>query len=104
MLTDLGFNCMTVYDEKLQGKPDTEVAKAAKEEKRILFTLDVGFADIRKFPPGTHPGIILFRPEKMGPSFVNHFILNFARKVNVQEFASCIVVVEHNKIRIRKPE
>jgi hypothetical protein len=33
----------------------------------ILFTLDLEFADLRKFPPGTHPGILLFRPHSMGP-------------------------------------
>jgi predicted nuclease of predicted toxin-antitoxin system len=44
------------------GKVDIEVGVAAKSEDRMIFTLDLDFADLRKFPPGAHPGVMLFRP------------------------------------------
>jgi hypothetical protein len=33
--------------------------------------LDVVFADLRRFPLGDHPGIVLFRPGSLGPIIVN---------------------------------
>lgn len=48
----------------------------------------------RKFRPGDHPGIVLFRPESLGPLYVNRFIINF-----VDSFAGAIVVVEPHRIR-----
>ncbi|MBI4872708.1 MAG: DUF5615 family PIN-like protein [Candidatus Riflebacteria bacterium] len=48
------------------GKSDVEVAQASQVEGRVVFTLDVGFADLRKFPPGRHPGVFLFRPRTLG--------------------------------------
>ena len=65
---------MTAADEGLLSQPDPVIAKAAKEEGRILLTLDIEFADLRKYPPGSHPGIILFRPQSLGPGTVNQFI------------------------------
>jgi predicted nuclease of predicted toxin-antitoxin system len=66
-----GFDVEAVLEEGLLGRPDTEVGRAARDEGRILLTLDLEFADLRKHPSGTHPGVILFRPRSMGPSFVN---------------------------------
>jgi hypothetical protein len=40
----------------------------------MLMTLDVEFADLRKYPPGSHPGVILFRPLSLSPPSVNAFI------------------------------
>jgi hypothetical protein len=68
----------------------------------IVFTLDVGFADLRRFPPGEHPGIVLFRPVTLGPLTVNTFVLDFVRNQNLQSIARSIVIVEPNRIRIRR--
>jgi predicted nuclease of predicted toxin-antitoxin system len=70
-LTALGHDILTAADENLLSRPDTEIARAANREQRMLLTLDVEFADLRKYPPGSHPGIILFRPFSLSPlSFV----------------------------------
>ena len=76
-LIQCGHDVSTALDEGLLGKSDLEVASAAKTEDRFVFTLDVGFADIRKFPPGSHPGVVLFRPKSMGPKAMNDFVVQF---------------------------
>ncbi len=85
------------------GKSDAEVGAAAKSEGLILFTLDLEFADLRKFPPGTHPGIVLFRPQSMGPLATNRFIVNFAKETDITALSGCTVVVDPTRVRIRRP-
>lgn len=98
-----GHEVSTVKDEGLLGKCDTEVAFAAREESRVLFTLDLEFADLRKFPPGSHSGVVLFRPRSMGPRSVNEFILRFVKDSDLSAFSGCVVVVDPERIRVRSP-
>jgi len=42
--------------------------------------------------PGSHPGLLLFRPRSMGP-FV----------VDLGEHARCNLVVEDDRVRLRRP-
>jgi predicted nuclease of predicted toxin-antitoxin system len=103
LLSALQHDATTAADEGLLSKPDIAVAAAAKAEGRILLTLDLEFGDLRKFPPGSHPGIILFRPRSLGPLTVNRFVEAFMRDTDLKELAGCVVVVEPTRVRIRRP-
>ena len=102
-LATLPYDVATAADENLLSQPDTAVGAAAAAEGRMLLTLDVEFADLRKHPPGTHPGIIVFRPRSFGPIAVNQFVEDFAREVDLNGLAGCVVVAEPNRIRVRRP-
>ena len=99
-LQKAGYDTFTAADEELLGKPDVEVGTAARSEGRILFTLDLEFADLRKFPPGTYPGIILFRPQSLGPLATNRFILNFLKETDLAALSECTVIVDPTRVRI----
>ncbi len=102
-LQQTGHDIFTAADEGLLGKSDLEVGAAAKSEGMILFTFDLEFADLRKFPPGTHPGIILFRPQSMGPLATNPFIVNFVKETDMAPLSGCTVIVDPTRVRIRRP-
>jgi predicted nuclease of predicted toxin-antitoxin system len=57
-----GWECHTVADEDLVGAADSRIADACRRERRVLFTLDLDFADIRAYPPAEHVGIVVLRP------------------------------------------
>jgi predicted nuclease of predicted toxin-antitoxin system len=103
VLIGLGHDVLTAADENLLSHPDTEIAQAAKDEQRMLMTLDVEFADLRKYPPGSHPGVILFRPLSLSPLSVNSFITDFVRRTDLDKLAACIAVVDHVHVRVRYP-
>jgi predicted nuclease of predicted toxin-antitoxin system len=90
-------------DEGLLSQPDTVVAAAAAREDRVLLTLDLEFGDLRKYPPGSHPGIVLFRPRTFGPRAVNRFIETFLRDTDLTSLARCVVIVEPSRVRVRRP-
>ena len=104
VLTELGHDVLTAADENLLSRPDTEVATRATGEGRILLTLDIEFADLRKYPPGSHPGIVLFRPGALGPLSVNRFVERFARSTDLATLSGCVAVVEPHGVRVRQPE
>jgi predicted nuclease of predicted toxin-antitoxin system len=99
----LGHDVKTAAEENLLSQPDTAVALAAKTESRLLLTLDVEFGDLRKHPPGNHPGIVLFRPRTFGPLTVNEFIREFVAGADLRNFEGCVVVVEPSRVRVRRP-
>ncbi len=103
-LTSLGHDVLTAADENLLSRPDTEIARAAKNENRMLLTLDIEFADLRKYPPGSHPGVILFRPLSLSPMSVNAFIEDFIRRTDLEKLAGCVAVVDPLHVRIRSPQ
>lgn len=103
LLEQEGHDASTVADEGLLGQDDGKVALAAKTEARVLFTLDLEFADLRKFPPGSHTGVVLFRPRSLGPLSVNDFVMRFVRETNLSEFFGCVVVVDPQRVRVRRP-
>jgi predicted nuclease of predicted toxin-antitoxin system len=104
LLTRVGHDVLTAADENLLSTSDTEIAAAALREERMLLTLDVEFADLRKYPPGSHPGIILFRPSSFGPLSVNKFIADFVNSADLSRLTSCVAIVDPVNVRVRSPE
>ena len=102
-IAQLGHDARTAEEEGLLAKSDVHVGSVAKSEGRMVFTLDLDFADLRKFPPGSHPGVVLFRPRSMGPLAMNGFILKFAQDTDLSELIGCVAVVEPHRIRVRRP-
>lgn len=102
-LEQRGHDVTTVVEQRMMGKPDVEVGTAAKGEERMKFTLDLDFADLRKFSPGDHPGVTLFRPRSMGPLAVNQFALKFVKETDLTKLARCVAVVESHRVRVRRP-
>ena len=55
-LAQIGHDATTCQTEGIAGSKDAVIAAHAASEGRILITFDLDFSDIRKYPPGTHPG------------------------------------------------
>ena len=102
-LGSLGFDIDTVADEGLLSQPDDVVGAAAAASGRVLFSIDIQFADLRKYPPGSHPGIVLFRPRRRSILRVRDLVLTFAGTFPREQLVGNVVVVEEGKVRVRRP-
>lgn len=58
-LRERGYEADRVHDQGLSGASDETVWSRVVAEGRFLITLDLDFSDIRRFVPGSHPGILL---------------------------------------------
>ena len=60
-LREAGYDAMTVREQQLCGRPDSQVIDVCNMEKRCLVTLDADFADTLTYPPEKYAGIVLIR-------------------------------------------
>jgi len=58
-LRERGHDTLNLRDLGLRGAADRNVFAAAQKEGAALVTADLDFADIRRYPPGSHCGIIV---------------------------------------------
>ncbi|MGD0223239.1 MAG: DUF5615 family PIN-like protein [Terriglobia bacterium] len=58
-----GHDAVTVWDEGLRGRSDRDILDKCRAEGRALLSFDLGFADIRIYPPNQYPGLIVLRLE-----------------------------------------
>ena len=62
LFTEAGHDAVTVYDQRMNGAADPDLAAVCLNEDRILVTSDLDFTDIRTYPPEQYSGIVVFRP------------------------------------------
>lgn len=103
VLRSRGHDVDTVLEESLGGRDDPTVLSAAIDEGRLLLTLDRGFGDVRAYAPGTHPGIIVLRPDDQRVPTVVAMVEMIVDRHDVDELAGCITVVQRNVVRVRRP-
>jgi hypothetical protein len=66
----------------------------------MLMTLDVEFADLRKYQPGSHPASPLHPLVEPLPSMP---ITDFVRRTDLDKLAACVAVVDPVHVRVRYP-
>jgi predicted nuclease of predicted toxin-antitoxin system len=103
ILIALQYDVLTAADQGLLCKSDMEIAEWVRKEGRLLLSLDLEFGDLRKYPPGRHPGIIVFRPRSFGPLAVNRIVEEFIKETDLRLLSGCVVVVEPTRVRVRRP-
>ena len=101
-----GHDADTVLDESLGGRDDPTVLSAALSEGRLLLRLDRGFGDVRAYPPGTHPGIIVLRPDDQRVPTVVTMVETLVDHHDIEELASCITggAAQRTASSARRPE
>ena len=56
-----GHDVVDVRDAGLRGATDDSIAARALVDGRIVVSADLDFANALRFPPGSHPGIVVSR-------------------------------------------
>jgi predicted nuclease of predicted toxin-antitoxin system len=66
VLREKGYSCSTVLEQGKGGWKDPALWEAVQDHQQFFVTADKGFGNIRRYPPGTHSGILLLRPSEDG--------------------------------------
>lgn len=95
-------NVKTVFEQGLQGIPDARLWDTVQSEGCLLVTADKGFANLHDYPPGTHPGVILFRVPRESRAAYISLAKALVSNVELETLEGTIVVVSPSAIRIHR--
>lgn len=102
LLMEAGYAADRVTDENLSGALDEIIWQQVCAENRFFVTLDLDFADVRRYAPGTHPGILLLRPRNMGRTAALEVLARVIREYDLATLCGCLAVADENHTRIRR--
>lgn len=80
---------------------DTTIAQICAAESRILVTLDVGFGNIRAYPPGNYPGMIVLRLRRQDKPTVLEVTRRLIASLQLRSVANSLWIVDEERIRVR---
>lgn len=101
ILTQAGHDASSVIKQNLQGCADDTISNVCRDEDRALITLDLDFADIRRYPPEEFPGIIVIRASQQDrPSLIN-ILRRMLPVFDGEKLASNLWIVDETGVRVR---
>jgi predicted nuclease of predicted toxin-antitoxin system len=101
-LREQGYDVLHLREEGLHQLSDGEVLARARDEDRVLLTLDQDFGGL--LAAGVHPlpNVILFRLRDQTPASLNARLLALLAEREADLAAGALVVVEDARYRLRR--
>jgi predicted nuclease of predicted toxin-antitoxin system len=105
MLQHQGYEVLTAAAQGLAGASDSAIAEKAQKETCCLVTLDLGFGDVRAYPPENYAGIVIIRPHRQDRDSIQALARVLLATIDRGEpLAGRLWIIEPGCIRIHEPE
>ncbi len=101
-LRSQGYDAIRLVEEGLQRLTDEEIVVKARQEERIILTMDLGFGSLLVISGQVLPSVILFRLTDERPEFVNERLAKVLESFESELTAGAIISVSDETIRVRK--
>ncbi len=102
MFREAGHDAVTALDQDLMGSRDSDLASLCKREGRVIVTFDTDFADIRTYPPGAYPGLVVFRLNSQARGRVLEIGTRLLKVLSGADISGQLRIVEESRIRVRQ--
>lgn len=102
LLREAGHDASSVYEQHLSGTGDEALFTILQREKRVLITLDLGFGDIRAYPPAEHHGVIVLRPKTQDIPHILALLRRLLTPLEMEPIQHRLWVVDHRRIRVQQ--
>ncbi len=86
----------------MQRLPDDQILKKAGEEKRIILTFDLDFADLLALGFLQSPSVMIFRLSDETPGSVTPRLMSVIRERQQDLERGAVIVVEDTRYRLRR--
>lgn len=101
---DAGYDVSTIYEQNLQGSPDSQVIAVCQSERRCLVTLDLDFSNPFIFVPSEYSGIAVLRlPKRPSHQDLILLIQTLVEALKDNEIDGKLWIVQKGGIRIYEP-
>jgi predicted nuclease of predicted toxin-antitoxin system len=97
-----GYTVETVRSQKWGGLKDPVLWPLVRAAGEFFVTADKGFGDIRVYPPGTHPGILVLRPDRESLPEFRRLLDGVLAVHRLESLAGCVTVANPRGVRIRR--
>jgi predicted nuclease of predicted toxin-antitoxin system len=101
-LRDRGFDVKEVREAGLPGASDDVILSLAREEGRVLLTLDKHFTNILVYPPGSHHGIIRIRIHPPLIEDIVNALNRLFQKSDIGMMRGSLIILECEGFRVRR--
>jgi len=101
LLCENGHDAFSVFDQTLSGEEDPTVFEVCQDERRVLVTLDLDFANIQAYPPAATAGIVVLRLARQDKPRVLQVIQKLIPALVETAVSQKLWIVEEDRIRIR---
>ena len=101
-LRDDGYDASSVVEQNMGGWKDHALWQAVQAHGQFLVTADKGFGDIRAFPPQTHQGVLLLRPDEDGIRPILELLDRVLSAYRLELLIGSVTVATPRSIRIRR--
>jgi predicted nuclease of predicted toxin-antitoxin system len=101
-LRQTGHDVKTALEQKLGGRPDSQLLDACRAEDRILVTLDLDFADVRTYPPQDQSGIWVLRPATQSVEATLEVLRSAVGLASIERTANRLWIVQPGRVRVRQ--
>jgi predicted nuclease of predicted toxin-antitoxin system len=102
MLREKGHEADSVFHQGMSGWKDPQLWQRIQGEGLFLITADKGFADIRVYPPGSHHGVMLLRPDQDGIRPLIQLLDKVLQSYDLSSLEGNTTVVTPRGVRIRR--
>jgi predicted nuclease of predicted toxin-antitoxin system len=101
LLTRAGHDAMTIHDQRMVGRPDSDIAAVCQREGRVVVTLDLDFAGIRVFRPSDYHGIVVLRLAVLDKFRVMSVLQRLFPILERESLPGKLWIVDESSVRIR---
>jgi predicted nuclease of predicted toxin-antitoxin system len=101
LLCENGHDAFSVFDQTLSGEKEATVFEVCQDERRVLLTLDLDFANIQAYPPDATAGIVVLRLVRQDKPRVLQVIERLIPALIETAVFQKLWIVEEDRIRIR---
>jgi predicted nuclease of predicted toxin-antitoxin system len=102
LLNSVGHEAHRVYEQGLSGEKDNTVWEHVCRTGQFFITMDMDFSDVRKYPPGSHAGILLLRPRSKSRSAALEVLRRVLSERDLESFSGCLAVADLRRTRLRR--
>ncbi len=97
-----GYDASNVVEQQMGGWKDPQIWQAVQTHRQFLVTADKGFGDIRLYPPQTHGGVLLLRPDEDGIRPIIDLLDQVLAAYRMEMLVGSLTVATPRSIRIRR--
>ncbi|MEI6429472.1 MAG: DUF5615 family PIN-like protein [Pseudanabaena sp. ELA607] len=101
LLREQGYDAIHLIEENLEKMADSNILDKARQEERILLTVDLDFAQLLAISGESLPSVILFRLGNVSREVVSRHLLAIVKDYAIELTNGVIISVTDVSIRLR---